>query len=299
MPIFISYSRQDKEFVDKLAAQLVLNKARVWVDRWELNVGDSLLDRIQDAIGGAGALIAVLSPESVESEWCRRELNAGLIRELDERRVLVLPALVADCEMPVFLRDKLYADFRENFDDGLNSLLNAVAKVTNDTQDRIDKPDFHVDWAIDWGWLDELFSLRITVLLLDTNKPYSVLSETRILLDETMTARYKAFEEEGLDWIERLAVISALGATTSKNKVHFWLDDQFEKQKTLGFNDTRSQGTIHCVMTCRRMGQDTGQDVFVDLSDMLGQVCSEILETTRKATDEEMERFAALKGRLG
>lgn len=64
MPVFISHSHQDKEFVDVLAAHLILNKAHVWVDRWELTVGDSLIDKIQSAIKTASALIIVLSKPS-------------------------------------------------------------------------------------------------------------------------------------------------------------------------------------------------------------------------------------------
>lgn len=45
MPIFISYSHADKAFVDKLATSLVEHDAHVWVDTWELNVGDSILVR--------------------------------------------------------------------------------------------------------------------------------------------------------------------------------------------------------------------------------------------------------------
>ena len=105
MPVFISYSHVDKAFVDKLAKQLVANNAHVWLDRWELNVGDSILNRVQEAIQGASALLIVLSKASVASEWCRREMNAGLMRELDEKRVLVLPVLIEDCDMPVFFRE--------------------------------------------------------------------------------------------------------------------------------------------------------------------------------------------------
>jgi hypothetical protein len=50
MPIFISYSHRDAQFVDKLAHQLVEHDIRVWLDRWELRVGDSLISRIQQAI---------------------------------------------------------------------------------------------------------------------------------------------------------------------------------------------------------------------------------------------------------
>jgi hypothetical protein len=71
MPVFISYSHQDKEFVDKLAMHLVKNNAHVWVDTWELNVGDSLILKVQEAIQAASALLVVLSNASVQSEWCK------------------------------------------------------------------------------------------------------------------------------------------------------------------------------------------------------------------------------------
>jgi hypothetical protein len=100
MPVFISYSHEDKMFVDKLAAHLVKHNAHVWLDRWELNVGDSILNRVQQAIQDSDALLIVLSKTSVTSEWCKKELNAGLMRELDEKRVLVLPVLVENCEPP-------------------------------------------------------------------------------------------------------------------------------------------------------------------------------------------------------
>src|SRR6266568_4863363 len=129
MPIFISYSHADRKFVHKMAAHLVKANAHVWVDSWELNVGDSLISRVQQAIQDSSALLIVLSKKSVASEWCRKELNAGLMRELDEKQVLVLPVLVEDCDIPVFLREKLYADFRGKFEIGLDALVAAVAKV--------------------------------------------------------------------------------------------------------------------------------------------------------------------------
>ncbi|MDX2179888.1 MAG: toll/interleukin-1 receptor domain-containing protein [Bryobacteraceae bacterium] len=42
MPLFVSYSHTDRDFANKLAMQLVKHKANVWIDQWELRVGDSL-----------------------------------------------------------------------------------------------------------------------------------------------------------------------------------------------------------------------------------------------------------------
>jgi TIR domain len=75
VPVFISYAHSDKDFVDNLAGQLVMRNAHVWVDRWELNVGDSILNNVQTAIQDASALIVVLSKASVQSEWCKKECS--------------------------------------------------------------------------------------------------------------------------------------------------------------------------------------------------------------------------------
>ena len=37
--------------------------------------------------------------------------------------VAVLPVILEDCEIPVLLKDRRYADFREDYDQGLQSLL--------------------------------------------------------------------------------------------------------------------------------------------------------------------------------
>ncbi len=61
MPIFISYNREDSTFVDTLAANLVMNRHHVWLDRWELKVGDSLIDKIQNALTESSAILVILS----------------------------------------------------------------------------------------------------------------------------------------------------------------------------------------------------------------------------------------------
>ena len=162
MPIFISYSHQDKNFVDKLAIQLVAHNINVWLDRWELQIGDSIIAKIQEAVEGASALLVILSPASVSSDWCKNEINAGLLRELEEKQVLVMPVMLQDCEVPVFVRGKIYADFRKSFDDGLQTILEGIAKVTNENLGRYRGPEYHTDWSVDWSDMSGLFTLRLT-----------------------------------------------------------------------------------------------------------------------------------------
>lgn len=125
--VFISYSHQDRDFVDCLAEDLKASGVNVWLDKWEIQVGDSLTRRISEGIHEAGYLAVVLSPHSVRSEWVQRELNAGLVKELDLRRVFLLPILKQPCQIPAIIADKKWADFRERYDFGLQQLLSRFA----------------------------------------------------------------------------------------------------------------------------------------------------------------------------
>ncbi len=128
--VFMCHSSKDKAFVERLAYDLLAHGVDVWLDAWEMQVGDSLRDKIQQGISEAGWLLVVLSPHSVQSKWVRVELNAGLARELEAGSVFVLPILLASCEIPPFLQDKLYADFRD-YESGLEALLKRVSPRTS------------------------------------------------------------------------------------------------------------------------------------------------------------------------
>ncbi len=129
MKIFISHSSKDKEFVWKLAADLRLNQIDVWYDDWELNWGDSIVEKIQKGIYESSFQIIVLSPNSIESKWVKEELNAAIMIQLKNQSTFVLPILYKDCEIPSFLKDKKYVDFRKDYRKGLNIVLESIKKI--------------------------------------------------------------------------------------------------------------------------------------------------------------------------
>ena len=186
VPIFISYSHADEAFAHELATHLVKHNAHVWIDSWELNVGDSLIQRIQQAIQESSALLIVLSKASVESEWCKKELNAGLMRELDEKRVLVLPVLLDNCDIPMFLREKMYADFRTSFDTGLRALIPAVAQFTNADQGRFVTGKTNTDWAESWGVQNgtDLFCMEYVLVEVSPDQPFTILTQILVTCNE-------------------------------------------------------------------------------------------------------------------
>jgi Cdc6-like AAA superfamily ATPase len=121
--LFISYSHEDEAFVKKLVQDLRKEGIDLWIDFQKMNVGDSIVEKINEAIESNDYLAVVLSPASVNSEWVRRELSAGLMKELKNRSVFVLPILARKCKVPPLLSDKVYANFAENYQKGLHELL--------------------------------------------------------------------------------------------------------------------------------------------------------------------------------
>jgi hypothetical protein len=121
--VFVSHASEDKPFVRKLVEALKGQDLNVWLDEEELQVGDSILAGVSDGLKNADYLVAVLSKASMGSRWVQAELNATLMEELSGKGVTVLPVLIEDCELPTLLKDRVYADFRHDFNSGLQKLL--------------------------------------------------------------------------------------------------------------------------------------------------------------------------------
>ncbi|HYL64034.1 MAG TPA: TIR domain-containing protein [Candidatus Methylomirabilis sp.] len=111
--IFLSHSHADQEIARRLARDLRAAGVTVWLDEAELEVADSLVDKIGQAIDAADFLGVLLSRDSVRSTWVSREVEIALIRDIAKKTDTVLPLLITDCEVPPFLRGKVYADFRD------------------------------------------------------------------------------------------------------------------------------------------------------------------------------------------
>jgi len=138
--IFMSHSSKDKFFVRNLSERLESYGIKVWMDEAEINIGDSLTEKISEAIESTDYVGVVLSHNSINSEWVQRELQIALQKEIKGRRVVVLPILIENVEIPAFLRDKLYADFTdpEKFDTELSKLLKTLGVPSKRKREQIE-----------------------------------------------------------------------------------------------------------------------------------------------------------------
>lgn len=103
--VFLSHATEDKQrFVLPFATALRARGVDVWVDRWEMLPGDSLVDKIfEEGLKSASAVIVVLSANSVQKRWVREELNAATIKRVTTGTKLI-PVVIDDCDIPESLK---------------------------------------------------------------------------------------------------------------------------------------------------------------------------------------------------
>jgi len=131
--IFISHSSQDHDFVHTLVNNLKNLGLSIWVDYAELRVGDSIVTGISNALREADYFVVILSRASVKSKWMNAELSSALMEQLSGRGIAILPVLIEECELPPLLRDRVYADFRQNYQTGIEKLAEVIKWATGTT----------------------------------------------------------------------------------------------------------------------------------------------------------------------
>jgi hypothetical protein len=123
---FLSHSSRDKHFVRKLAADLVASGVKVWLDEQRILVGDSIPEKIAQGLAESDFFLIILSEHSVNSDWVKKELSGALVREIERRKVTVLPIKLDSAKMPDSIADKKYADFTGSYNTGLKDLLESI-----------------------------------------------------------------------------------------------------------------------------------------------------------------------------
>ena len=257
MSLFISYSHENKDFVDKLATQLVLKRINVWVDRWELNVGDSITERVQEAILDASNLLVILSKASVASNWCKREINAGLLIELEKKNAVIMPVLIEDCEIPLFLKDKLYADFRTNFETGLEQVVDSLTGIKHETTGRIDvKGKYFTDFSCSRGIRGKHYELHVDIVNIsyDVHKPFTVLSNIVFIGNDKATKKFFEYEKMGLPEALENIIFLQCAENPDINKMMITLQGNSPFNTSFTIADVKEGIEITAMVTVKMLG---------------------------------------------
>lgn len=144
--VFISYSRKDAAFADRLVGALRGRRYETLLDREDISGGEAWKERIEGLILQADAVVFVLTPDSVGSPVCDWETRRAV--ELGKRLLPVCLRRVPDDQTPEQLSrlNYIFADSDSSFDPAVAKLVKAIdvdiAWVRDHTR--------HVDLAARW-----------------------------------------------------------------------------------------------------------------------------------------------------
>ena len=127
--VFISHASEDKDrFVIEFAQRLRSKNIDAWLDKWEIQPGDSLVAKLFDeGIATAQAVIIIISQYSVVKPWVRKELDESVVRQVAEGTRLI-PIVIDDSEVPAPLRSTLWVKIKDitNYDSEFNRIVQAI-----------------------------------------------------------------------------------------------------------------------------------------------------------------------------
>lgn len=105
---FLSHSKIDKHFIEKLAADLRKCQIDYWLDTEEIRAGKSWFKMIfEDGIPTCDVVIVYLTENSIKSKMVEKEIDVTLIEQLSEKGIAFLPYV-----SKAALRESLRADIR-------------------------------------------------------------------------------------------------------------------------------------------------------------------------------------------
>ncbi len=125
---FISYSRRNTNFAERLARDLSDAGVEVWIDFRQIHAGELWKEEIRSGIERSEVIILVLSPDAVASEWVRYEIDYAR-----EHKKIMLPVMAVDsvtslqgAESLKWLLDVHYIKFEVRYEQAFPELLRAL-----------------------------------------------------------------------------------------------------------------------------------------------------------------------------
>jgi GAF domain-containing protein len=120
---FISYAREDRVFINRLAADLRRRRIKVWFDE-RLKSGEPWQDQISMAIACTDACVVIISPHSLASEQIENELRTALAKSRT-----ILPVMLEGSVHFGLIEALQYIDFQLGYDDGLTELADRIKEL--------------------------------------------------------------------------------------------------------------------------------------------------------------------------
>ncbi|MEG5104709.1 TIR domain-containing protein, partial [Microcoleus sp. AT13-A5] len=110
--VFVSYAEPDKATMEKIRNSLRRESLTVWTNTTDIQTGEAFEAAIQRGIEQADNVVYLLSPDSMDSHFARKELEIAL--SLNKRIIPILVRETSAEQIPNALRNLQYIDLTDN-----------------------------------------------------------------------------------------------------------------------------------------------------------------------------------------
>lgn len=122
--VFLSHSNKDQEFVNAVSGVMRRHGVPVWYSRINIVGAQQWHDEIGAALNRCDWFTLVLSPNSVESMWVKRELIYALQQDRFENKIIPLVHQPCDLiRLSWVLPSFQIVSFEQGFESGCRDLL--------------------------------------------------------------------------------------------------------------------------------------------------------------------------------
>lgn len=143
--VFLCHNSADKPWVEKLAEQIESETfdgtsqgrhLKVFFDKWDIDLGQNFIQRINDGLSKARFVVVVISPEFLTSGWTGFEWTHVVSQDPMNVRARLIPLFLREhslngnetCDLPAPFRALNWLDFRHDAD-FKNTYLRFIRKV--------------------------------------------------------------------------------------------------------------------------------------------------------------------------
>ncbi len=124
--VFVSHRRSDASEAEALANDIRSAGHQVWLDDWEISIGDSIVAKMNEGLGDSAYLVLCYSKAGSEAPWIGREWQSALARQMNGLSVKILPVILTGGSPPAILADIQYVDLTKDRSAAVKSLLKAI-----------------------------------------------------------------------------------------------------------------------------------------------------------------------------
>ena len=110
--VFFSYESSDLEWVKETVSKLESPEYgfKCSIHERDFHAGKRIIENITDHIRSSEKTVLVLSPDFLQSRWCHFEVELGVVMSMEESKLLVVPVMIRQCQIPDSIKTLTYID---------------------------------------------------------------------------------------------------------------------------------------------------------------------------------------------